>query len=136
MYFEVIIYESPLACHLMIGLYDHNKSGSIDIGEFQQLFQSMNQWKAIFQSYDKDFSGKICFNELSQAFQQMGYRFTPNFINNLLGKYDPITKMLTLDNFIVVMVQIKRLTQVFRARDQQMRGTATFQYEEFLGVAI
>ena len=44
------------------------------------------------------------------AFQQMGYRFTPTFVTNLLAKYDPRTRRLTLDNFIVSCVQIKRLT--------------------------
>ena len=40
----------------------------------------------------------------------MGYRFTPTFVQNLLAKYDPRTRKLTLDNFIVSCVQIKRLT--------------------------
>ena len=44
------------------------------------------------------------------AFQQMGYRFTPTFVQNLLAKYDSRTRRLTLDNFIVACVQIKRLT--------------------------
>ena len=44
------------------------------------------------------------------AFQQMGYRFSPTFVQNLLSKYDPRTKKLTLDNFIVASVQVKRLT--------------------------
>ena len=44
------------------------------------------------------------------ALQQMGYRFSPTFVQNLLSKYDPRTKKLTLDNFIVASVQIKRLT--------------------------
>ena len=44
------------------------------------------------------------------AFQQMGYRFTPTFVQNLLAKYDSRTRKLTLDNFIVACVQIKRLT--------------------------
>lgn len=40
----------------------------------------------------------------------MGYRFTPTFVQNLLAKYDSRTRRLTLDNFIVACVQIKRLT--------------------------
>ncbi len=43
----------------------------------------------------------------------MGYRFSPTFVQNLLGKYDPRTRKLTLDNFIVACVQIKRLTGTF-----------------------
>ena len=61
------------------------------------------------------------FNMIS-AFAQMGYRFSPTFTQNLLNKYDPKTKRLTLDNFIVSCVQIKRLTDSFRTRDQEMKG--------------
>lgn len=127
---------SEEACRLMIDMYDQNRTGTIDIGEFQKLFQSMNHWKAVYESYDKDRSGTICFEELNQAFQQMGYRFTPTFVNNLLAKYDPKTRKLTLDNFIVACVQIKRLTDSFRTRDREMKGTATLAYEDFVGIAL
>merc|ERR1712020_138013 len=127
---------SEEACRLMIDMYDQNRTGTIDIGEFQKLFQCMNHWKAVYESYDKDRSGTICFEELNQAFQQMGYRFTPTFVNNLLAKYDPKTRKLTLDNFIVACVQIKRLTDSFRTRDREMKGAATLAYEDFVGIAL
>jgi len=127
---------SEEACRMMIDMYDKNASGSIDVNEFQQLFSAINQWKAVFQGYDKDKSGTIEQSELTQAFQQMGYRFTPTFVQNLLAKYDSRTRKLTLDNFIVACVQIKRLTDGFRSRDRQMQGQATIQYEDFIGLAM
>ena len=66
----------------------------------------------------------------------MGYRFSPTFIGNLLNKYDPRGRRLTLDNFIVSCVQIKRLTDSFRGRDTEQRGQASFQYEDFIWVAM
>ena len=48
-------------------MYDKNASGSIDVNEFQQLFGSINQWKAIFQGYDTDKSGSIEQAELTQG---------------------------------------------------------------------
>jgi len=120
----------------MIDMYDKNASGSIDVNEFQQLFNAINQWKGVFQGYDKDKSGTIEQSELTQAFQQMGYRFTPTFVQNLLAKYDSRTRRLTLDNFIVACVQIKRLTDGFRSRDRAMQGQATMQYEDFIGLAM
>jgi len=121
---------------MMIDMYDKNASGSIDVNEFQLLFSAINQWKGVFQGYDKDKSGTIEQSELSQAFQQMGYRFTPTFVQNLLAKYDSRTRRLTLDNFIVACVQIKRLTDGFRTRDRAMQGQATLQYEDFVGLAM
>jgi len=127
---------SEEACRMMIDMYDKDKTGTISISEFQQLFGSMNQWKAMFESYDKDRSGSIEQAELTQAFQQMGYRFSPTFVQNLLSKYDPRTRRLTLDNFIVASVQIQRLTTSFRNRDREMRGQATLAYEDFVGLAL
>ena len=54
--------------------------------EFSSLFSYINQWKAMFEGIDRDRSGYIEQAELSQAFQQMGYRFSPTFIQNLLGR--------------------------------------------------
>jgi len=127
---------SEEACRMMIDLYDHNNSGTIDILEFKRLFEAINQWKTTFESFDKDRSGRIEQSELTQAFQQMGYRFSPQFVSNLLAKYDPRTRRLTLDNFIVACVQIQRLTNSFRTRDREMRGQATMAYEDFIGIAL
>jgi len=117
-------------------MYDSDKTGTIDLQEFQQLFNYINQWKAIFESHDRDRSGRIEESEMAQAFQQMGFRFTPNFVQNLLVKYDPRTRRLSLDNFIVACVQIQRLTSSFRTRDREMKGQATLAYEDFIGLAL
>ena len=35
----------------------------------------------------------------------MGYRFSPQFVDNLIAKYNPKGRRLTLDNFIVAFAQ-------------------------------
>jgi len=121
---------------MMIEMYDANNSGSIDMGEFQALFQCINKWKGIFETYDHDRSGRIEEPELTKALSQMGYRFSPTFVQNILSKYDSKHKRMTLDHFIVCCVQIKRLTDSFRVRDREMKGVATMQYEDFIGLAM
>merc|ERR1711868_149148 len=118
---------SEESCRMMDDMFDRDKTGQINIQEFASLYGYINQWKALFESIDRDRSGFIEHAELTQAFQQMGYRFTPTFVQNLLAKYDPRTRRLTLDNFIVACVQIQRLTTSFRNRDREMRGQATIQ---------
>jgi len=127
---------SEEACRMMINMFDTNMTGTIDVNEFGRLFQYIQQWKAMFEGFDKDKTGSIDQGEFNQALQQMGYRFTPNFVQNLLAKFDPRSRKLTLDNFITVSVQIKRLTDSFRARDTEMQGRATIAYEDFVGLAI
>jgi len=121
---------------MMIDMFDRDKSGQINVQEFASLFAYINDWKGLFERIDRDRSGFIEQAELNQAFQQMGYRFTPTFIQNLLAKYDSRQRKLTLDNFIVASVNIKRLTDSFRSRDREMRGQATLQYEDFIGLAM
>jgi len=127
---------SEEACRMMIDMFDRDKTGQINVQEFSSLFSYINQWKALFESIDRDRSGFIEQAEFSQALQQMGYRFTPTFVQNLLAKYDSRQRKLTLDNFIVASVNIKRLTDSFRTRDREMRGQATLQYEDFIGLAM
>merc|ERR1711970_1391314 len=124
------------ACRMMIDMFDANKSGTIDVSEFGQLFNFVNQWKGVFQGFDRDRSGSIELLELTQALQQMGYRFSQNFVNNVLARYDPKNRRLTLDNFIVVSFQLKRLTDSFKRRDREMRGQAVMGYEDFVGLAM
>jgi len=121
---------------MMIDMFDQDKSGQINVQEFSRLFKYINDWKGLFESIDRDRSGYIEQAELSQAFQQMGYRFSPTFVQNLLAKFDSRTRRLTLDNFIVACVNIKRLTDSFRSRDREMRGQATLAYEDFIGLAL
>merc|ERR1711915_500124 len=67
---------SEEACRMMISMFDSNLTGTIDVNEFGQLFQYINQWKTVFEGYDKDRSGVIDKEEYSEALQQMGYRFS------------------------------------------------------------
>lgn len=121
------------ACRLMIALFDKDKSGKIDVMEFQQLFDYIIQWRRIFDSYDRDRSGSIEAAELHQAFQQMGYRFSPQFVQQLLAKFDPRAgSRLSADSFIVSCVQIQKFTDFFRQRDREMKGVITITYEDFL----
>merc|ERR1711862_667076 len=115
---------SEETCKMMISMFDQNKSGTIDINEFGQLFNFVNQWRGVFQGFDRDRSGAIESAEFSQALNQLGFNLSPNLINNILSQHNPKTRCLSLDNFILVVTQIKRLTDSFKARDRELRGPA------------
>jgi len=127
---------SEEACRMMINMFDTNMTGTIDVNEFGRLFTYIQQWKGMFESFDKDKAGTIDQSEFGQALQQMGYRFSPTFVQNLLAKFNPRERRLTLDNFIMVSVQVKRLTDSFRSRDREMKGQAMIGYEDFVGLAM
>ncbi|XP_076232823.1 penta-EF-hand domain containing protein peflin isoform X1 [Calliopsis andreniformis] len=128
---------SDTACKLMIGMFDKEKNGTIDVYEFQALYNYINAWLGVFRGFDHDNSGSIQENELNAALTQMGYRLSPEFISFLIKKSDLGNhSSITVDQFIVLCVQIQRFTDAFRARDTDMTGTITIGFEDFLGVAL
>lgn len=125
---------SETACNLMIGMFDKDRTGHINVEEFEKLYTYINQWLAVFKTYDTDQSGSIEEKELSNALTQMGFRFTPEFISFLVKRCED--GKVSVDYFIVLCVQIQRFTEAFRARDSQQNGTVTIGFEDFLNVAL
>ncbi|ESN89929.1 hypothetical protein HELRODRAFT_116724 [Helobdella robusta] len=124
-------------CRLMIGMFDKDQSGQIEMNEFQALWNYIIQWKSVFEQFDRDRSGFIDANELCNALNTMGYKVTPQFANHVVFRYDPQAKQrLGLDNFIQVCVLIKSVTDMFRQRDSQMKGTIQVAYEDFMTMVM
>lgn len=84
---------SDTACNMMIGMFDRDRSGTIDIYEFEKLYNYINQWLQIFKTYDRDASGHIEEAELSQgnclAMSQGGH---PMLVAGLLDFWKPEKK--------------------------------------------
>lgn len=124
-------------CRLMIGMFDKDQSGTIDLYEFGSLWNYINQWRGVFERYDRDKSGAIEANELSTAFNEMGYRLSPQFSQMLVSKYDiHARRSLKLDDFIQACVMLRSLTDSFRQRDTNLNGTITIAYEDFMSLVL
>lgn len=67
----------------------------------------------------------------------MGFRFSPEFIKFLITKSDLKNhRVMSVDQFIVVCVQIQRFTEAFRQKDSDMTGVITIGFEDFLSIAL
>lgn len=67
----------------------------------------------------------------------MGFRFSPDFVKFLIHKSDLDNhRQMSVDQFIVVCVQIQRFTEAFRQRDTERKGVITLGFEDFLAVAL
>ncbi|ESO89218.1 hypothetical protein LOTGIDRAFT_154309 [Lottia gigantea] len=123
---------NPETCRLMIGMFDRDKSGTIDIHEFAALWKYIQDWKACFDRYDRDRSGNIDAGELHTALREFGYQLSPQFCNIVVMKFDRQgRRSINFDDFIQACVMLKTLTDKFRAKDQQLVGNIRINYEEF-----
>ena len=91
---------------------------------------------SVFKAYDRDQSGSIEEPELMQALTQMGFRFSQQFVGFLISNNDPARRQISVDQFIVLCVQIQRFTDAFRQRDTQQQGVITIGFEDFLSMAL
>lgn len=124
---------TPETCRLMISTFDRDQSGTVEIQEFQALFNYITQWRAIFDQFDRDRSGAVDGNELNSMLAQMGYRLSPQFCQTLVYRYDPQRKQsLNFDSFIQACFLLKSCTDTFRMKDTQQRGMIQIGYEEYL----
>lgn len=121
----------------MIGMFDRDHTGTIELVEFQALWNYIQQWKGVFERFDGNRSGHIESQELQQALSSMGYNLSPQFMQLCICKFDiQGRRSMTLDNFIQCCVMVKSLTDMFRQRDTNGSGTITINYEDFMTMAI
>ncbi|KAL5019331.1 hypothetical protein ScPMuIL_005053 [Solemya velum] len=64
---------NPETCRLMIGMFDRDRNGTIDVYEFSALWKYIQDWKSCFDKFDQDRSGGIDSRELMTALQTFGY---------------------------------------------------------------
>ncbi|XP_060563420.1 peflin-like [Ruditapes philippinarum] len=128
---------NPETCRLMIGMFDRDHTGQIELNEFQALWNYIQQWKGVFERFDGNRTGQIESNELHQALSSMGYNLSPQFMQMCVCKFDiQGRRSMKLDDFIQCCVMIKSLTDMFVARDPQRTGRITVTYEDFMTMSI
>lgn len=127
---------SDQICSHMIKLFDNSKKGSINELEFQQLYIYVNEWLNVFRMYDTNMSGYIEESEFTHMLEVMGYKFTSDFVKDLLKKCDLQNNRMSVDQFILTCTQIQRYTQAFKHRDLNLNGIITIGFEDFLDMAL
>merc|ERR1739838_56998 len=132
-------------CRLMIGMFDKNKDGTIDIREFDSLWKYIQQWRQCFDNFDRDRSGNIDCDELHTALTTFGYRLSKNFSQMIVRTFDKTSAgghhrrgspSIDFDDFIQVCVSLHTLTDSFRAKDTNQSGQINIRYEEFLEMVL
>ncbi|KAF2357311.1 EF-hand domain pair [Trinorchestia longiramus] len=114
---------------------DQDNSGYINATELSKALQSGN---------NRNFSVQACATMI--VLQQQGYNVSPATVQLMVGKYGLSggstphqvggSAGLGLDGFILVNVQLRRLTDAFRQKDTQQKGQITIGYEEFITMVV
>ena len=55
-------------------MFDRDRSGSIELHEFQALWSYIGQWRQVFDQYDRDRSGAIDGGELHNSKYSVSYQ--------------------------------------------------------------
>ena len=57
--------DSVVNVCLLAGMFDRDQSGTIELHEFQGLWNYLSQWRTLFDQFDRDRSGTIDAGELT-----------------------------------------------------------------------
>ncbi|CAH2282404.1 sorcin isoform X2 [Pelobates cultripes] len=118
-------------CRLMISMLDRDMSGKMGFNEFKELGGVINGWKQNFMAFDSDRSGTIDGLELQRSLGTMGFRLSPQAMNNITKRFSTHGR-IAFDDYIACCVKLRALTETFRRRDAAQQGMVTFQYDDFI----
>ncbi|TGZ68760.1 hypothetical protein CRM22_004091 [Opisthorchis felineus] len=95
---------------LMICMFDRDGNGNMNMQEFAQLFNYVQQWMSCFKQYDRDGSGTISCQELHHALSSFGFRLSPQFISLMIRKFDRTRRgQIAFDDFMLACVCLQLL---------------------------
>ena len=131
---------------LMINLFTspEQPKKSLTFEQFVSLWKYLAAYKKLFVAADADRLGDISFGEFQKILEQIGYKlevdlvllFFHKFSNKNVKVTDSTSNMaiakLKFDAFIELLVYLRKLTDVFKKYDKDLKGVATINFLEFL----
>ncbi|XP_031334741.1 peflin-like isoform X2 [Photinus pyralis] len=127
---------SDASCKFVVRLFDLDRNGGLDVPEFEMLYSYVKQWVSAFNHIDKNRTGFLDEAQFDLALREMDINFSPDFIKFLISRNDQNGKRVSLDQFIVICVQIQRFTDEFKERDTNLTGKINLKYEDFLEIIM
>merc|ERR1712224_356273 len=119
---------------LMIGIYDHNKSGTIGFQEFGALWKCVTDWYASFCSYDTNRSKTINAVQMKGAVTAFcGFQVSDQMCQVLMTKFDRTARgELKFDDFVQMCITLQNLVGTFQQYDTNRTGVITLGVEQFI----
>ncbi|KAJ7093231.1 hypothetical protein C8R44DRAFT_402144 [Mycena epipterygia] len=128
---------------MLMGIFDTDRSGTIDFKEFSGLWRYISDWQNVFRHFDRDGSGSIEGQELAQAMKSFGYNLSPSLLTLVEKKYASAPSVgygpppgITFDRFVRACVVVKTLTESFQRADTDRDGWVQLSYEQFMSMTL
>jgi Ca2+-binding EF-hand superfamily protein len=128
---------------MLMGIFDTDRSGTIDFKEFVGLWKYISDWQNVFRHFDADGSGSIEGRELAEAMRSFGYNLSPAILTLVERKYASAPAAgygpppgITFDRFVRACVVVKTLTESFQRSDTDRDGWVQLSYEQFMSMTL
>lgn len=127
---------SDATCKFIVRLFDLDKNGGLNVKEFETLYYYIKQWSNAFNKYDMDKTGFLDAIELNNAFKDLDIHFTQDFVHFLITRNNPNSRKISLDQYLIICIQIQKFTDEFKQRDLKLSGKVELGYEDFLELVM
>ncbi|KAF8078101.1 hypothetical protein FPV67DRAFT_1557515 [Lyophyllum atratum] len=128
---------------MLMGIFDTDRSGTINYTEFAGLWKYISDWQNVFRHFDRDRSGSIEGRELAEALGSFGYNLSPPLLTLIEHKYASEPSVgygpppgITFDRFVRACVVVKTLTEAFQRVDNDRDGWVQLNYEQFMSIVL
>lgn len=145
----------PSTVKMMMTMFSKENASTIGYEEFVALWAFLAAWRQLFERFDEDGSGRINKDEFGKALVAFGYRLSSTFVELLFSTFGKKVggrggrtgslgstaspwnargeeTAMSFDLFVRACVTLKRMTDVFKAYDEDRDGYVTLSFEEFL----
>jgi Ca2+-binding EF-hand superfamily protein len=131
--------------YLMI-TFDQDGNGVITFDEFEPLWEYMNQWIQMFDSFDQNRDGIINTTELSHALANYGLHLTRDVLDMVMDKYGDVPSRnrrpgfggvpphMNLDGFVSACVGVHKMCDLHR--DCSPQGQPRMSRDAFLKAVL
>lgn len=119
---------------MLLRRYDLDRSGTITMEEFAHLHEFISSMKQGFQQRDTSGDGRLDGPETREAFRLSGFALSEDTFQAVMRKFDRQRRgSLGFDDYIELSVFMAQAKDAFNYFDFDHDGTATFNFDTFLG---
>ena len=119
----------------MLAMLDTDRSGKLNLEEFEVLMGDIYKWKAAFKQYDRNNEGRLSAYELREALNAAGYQLNNKVLNALMHRYGSRDGTMAFDDFIMCAVRIRTMIEAFKRREDGTQQ-ATFNLDDWVETTL